>query len=570
MSAKAAFTDFSLSAQATYLLFQIVQNLAYSHSTRFNPRRLEAALHAVWALILESLLPRSIDGTSRTTCVAQLPITTAPTLDMVDPNDSLASEFLRNKSYRTCIPDFTGMHITSRLRPPPFPSLLAPLTLKDFRAKITEDVQRDYVMPPGKAVDFKVPYGFQAVDLNDPEQSPLLVDHSIVNWGALKICAYSTLFHAELKRPPSRRIDSSQQFYHELTTLLIKASVSAKIQASFIFKAEKHTNFIISILSAGEWWQFGIMKREGYNGTFAPKEKENKDDFKFLDEVDPELIPLGGPGRLYAQNMVFQPPEVQDKAMKKKKPRQPGPVITSSDPPISNEEELLSETSRAQYGAQEQEPVARNPGDSRDEEIVMAYLTGANDDTDDDCSDFDDASGGEAEDGTLTMPDAGPDSSRTAFFDVDDDNQGGSSSRKDSSTPKSGKKKSKFVQALRGLKGKGGSGDPGGSSSRKPVKDKKTVHRWLRLTRTGDSRRPGPPVESLPVVKLRDALPELDTFSPPILLGSLASNQRFYLIQKLLEIEHIRLSKEYSNILDVGSQFPVPPPRTPPPVPPKP
>ncbi|KAF6756409.1 hypothetical protein DFP72DRAFT_285363 [Ephemerocybe angulata] len=602
MSLAKSFADWELCENQRERVLLYALSIGLEESTRFNPRRLEAPSHGIWTLILKDLTSKLRGKTSRTLCVPQLPITNTPLLDNADPNASLDSNPFRKQPVRTCIPDFTVIHITARPQKD-LPPLIAPMPLDQFLALIQEDSDPMTARPDPSTIDFRIPYGFQKV--TKPTQAPTgFFDCSVLNWSSMKICGYSTLINVELKRPPSRRHNDARRFYADLLALLGKGQKSAVIQAQFIFKAEKHTNFIISIVSSGEWWQFGIMRRQGCEGKYADPASDPR--YGFLDLEPPKAPPKAKELKL---------PKILEKVSERWKGSQRLMRSKESDAPSSlhfiegededwelggaedEREEWVATVSLGEvqdpgphefaFYEEEDDPWSKSADDPILSELwIKKTLQKLQKQEDEEHTDVEEASDGEEGDGNLSLvqvPDA--DNDRNSFVSTGaSDGHGTSNSNPFSASQgratgyehrteepedggNSGDSNASNIPANDGHgisnsnpfseshgratshehrteePGDGGnSGDPNAGSSAV----KRPIYRWLRLTRTGNPLKDGQR-EEYPVTCLRAALPAINEFSLPILLGSPASNQRFYIIHTLLEIEEDRLEKKYTD-----------------------
>ncbi|KAJ2921149.1 hypothetical protein H1R20_g15944, partial [Candolleomyces eurysporus] len=208
MSARLAYSDFNL-AQTPVRHFQYQLGFVLAHSRRYNVRRLESHSYAPWGMIWEDL---QVGLSSQTLSVPQLNATSSPATDTLSPDFSIASFTPKDRQERT--PDFTGIFLAAKF----------PLPLDG------------------------------EVDL-----APYLAE--VFNWHLLKLGAFVTLFHDEVKRPVSRRMATSKGFFNLLLVALMEGRKCADKQADLIFLSEPETKYIISIVSVGEFWVFRISIR---------------------------------------------------------------------------------------------------------------------------------------------------------------------------------------------------------------------------------------------------------------------------------------------------------------------
>ncbi|TFK20187.1 hypothetical protein FA15DRAFT_600138 [Coprinopsis marcescibilis] len=243
MSADQAYGDYQL-AKTRRRKFKYNATLCYAYSTRYNFRRLESLTHAIWNLASDDLMDDI--SPDYTIVVPQLTVTSSEATNNASADDSIETTSPKGMAYRT--PDFTGVFLAPKLRemldcPPTFEVLPLEDRLEDLTAN-------DY--------DACIPAGYRKCAPSD-------LYSGIVNWNALKMRAFATLWHAELKRPPSRRYLYPSFFFSKLEYHLNVAIASSDEQARIIFESEPKTQTLISIAAIGEWWAFSLRTCDASN-----------------------------------------------------------------------------------------------------------------------------------------------------------------------------------------------------------------------------------------------------------------------------------------------------------------
>ncbi|PPQ70251.1 hypothetical protein CVT24_013077 [Panaeolus cyanescens] len=278
-------TDFALHRTPDRLLkYQMAMALAYS--TRLNFRRLESHTHGFWGLVSEDLVGSKSE---RVLSIAQYTVSMRRG-DASNQNPEHSTNSVKGKPYAQRIPDFIGVWIGRALRVDATPFLLN-----------TTQEERPFPSDPEAKSDIKewcmhAPHGYVPMSLPSTSppssypststsqingQPPFWSD--ILNWSTSRISTYSTLFHIELKRPPSRHIEDPQIFFENLHSAFAGAIKSAQQQWKLILASQPSITRLITIMGVGEWWSFQILQRNCEGQELFPTPTQDGQDYRFLD-----------------------------------------------------------------------------------------------------------------------------------------------------------------------------------------------------------------------------------------------------------------------------------------------
>ncbi|EAU83324.2 hypothetical protein CC1G_10765 [Coprinopsis cinerea okayama7 len=538
MSERVVFSDFCL-AQTSERRVDYQIAMAFGYSTRMNYRRLESHTHAFWDLILHDLAQAI---SKQVKVIPQLTITSSASINKLSPETSLRSTSPANK--KECTPDFTGVFMSARIRQQAM-DVFRRLSFPD----VTIPSSLAHVYQDGANRQGKIPRGYDAIAVDDPSMTMFdlsqpssqgfeALDLEMVNWPALKIVAVITLFHVELKRMVTRRSDTLEGFTSELNSGFLLANTSAKKQARLIFQSEPETKWIITIAGVGEWWQFMISTRD-------PKERVQMfTDVSWLDVLYSKSPAQNEAEAQVPHNNAPRPSDSDNpdekKAPKKSKKRNQimklpvsapevevvvEPGFFADDEDVGNPEDLPSG-----YATEEEEgdrQFARLKLVESEEPLEQLLF-----------SEGDSNSPAEAgpsrllsDPSTLLAPPPPTDSTASTLRAV--------SSRIGNALATARSRASRSRSRARGSR-KSSKTREQGSAEGDYVMVGNDVHRWAQLI---DS------AEEPFVLRLRTALPESNTWSNSMLIGSPASNQRLYIITRLLREEAARLAVVYPPLV---------------------
>ncbi|KAJ2936877.1 hypothetical protein H1R20_g212, partial [Candolleomyces eurysporus] len=391
---------------------------------------------------------------------------------------------------------------------------------------LRNDVLSQTVSATENPINPTTPYQYSAVPLQlDVEFDPApYLAREVLNWHLLKLGAFVTLFHDEVKRPISRRMATSKGLFNHLLIGLEEECNCAAKQVDVIFP----TKYIISIASAGEFWKFRI--------SISSPDASTHNELR--------VIPA-------ATDTVSN----QSKPMRRELARNALPSQWFSAPetsPTTSTDSLLSAPS-----AQSKAPISsrgsRSARARRNPKTTSFMDYPELEDPEDEKND--------QEEGHILDPVAEEDGEDevveqgSAWEDekwIDEENW--------ATRTRSSSVASDFEEGDRSFNlfgdGEGeseGCGEALEPESNDSLADAGVKRGRTRYKRSEHSTRYLQPVTEgtrkkleIFVWKLRDALPELGEWSDPILFGTPASNQRFYMIRELLRNEIKDLEFRYS------------------------